>query len=236
MQPIVQFIKSRQYIFSRRNIVIAILFAIGLTLFLSIYDGVKEQEDLASYDAPLLAWAISSYNPTLAAAMRVVSELSSPVALSIVTLVGASLWAWRKKDYWRPTLFVFSMTLAYITSAAIKVFTARERPTATDLLESHAAISYSFPSGHTLGIAVFLFVLGYFFCVAAPTLRRVILWGVTTAIGITLVAFSRIYLGYHWLTDVTASVGLAFTILASTIAIDTYVSARVRRKVTSKEA
>jgi membrane-associated phospholipid phosphatase len=236
MQPIVQFIKSRQYIFSRRNIVIAILFAIGLALFLSIYDGVKEQEDLATYDAPLLAWAISSYDPTLAAIMRVITELSSPVALSAFSLIGAALWVWRKKDFWRPILFVFSMTLAYIASAVIKVFTARERPTVTDLLESHGAISYSFPSGHTLGIAVLLFVLGYFFCVAAPTIRRVILWGVATAIGITLVAFSRIYLGYHWLTDVTASVGLAFTILAITIAIDTYVSARVRRKVTSKEA
>jgi undecaprenyl-diphosphatase len=236
MKPIIQFIKSRQNIFSRRNVLIATLFAIGLALFLSIYDGVKEQEDLATYDAPLLAWTISSYDPTLAAIMRVVTDLSSPVALSIFSLIGAALWAWRKKDFWRPTLLVFSMTLAYIVSAAIKVFTARERPTVTDLLESHAAISYSFPSGHTLGIAVLLFVLAYFFCVAAPTVRRVVFWGMATVAGITLVAFSRIYLGYHWLTDVTASVGLAFAILAITIAIDTYASSRLRRKFISKEA
>lgn len=236
MQRILQFLKTRKYIFSRRNIVIGILFAIGLTLFFSIYDGVQEQEDLATFDAPLLAWAISSYDPTLAAVMRVITDLSSPVALSIFTLVSATIWAWRKKDFWRPTLFVFAMTLAYVASAAVKIFTARERPTVTDLLESHAAVSYSFPSGHTLGIAVLLFVLGYFFCVAAPTVRRVLLWALATITGVVLVAFSRIYLGYHWLTDVTASVGLAFIILAIIITIDTYVSAWLRRRSTSKAA
>ncbi|MDB5187444.1 MAG: phosphoesterase PA-phosphatase related protein [Candidatus Saccharibacteria bacterium] len=233
MKNILQFVKTRKDIFSRRNIVIAILFAIGLALFLSIYDGVQEQEDLASLDAPLLAWTISSYDPTLATIMRVITDLSAPITLSIFTLGSAAVWAWRKKDFWRPTLFVFAMTLAYITSAVIKIFTARERPTATDLLESHAAVSYSFPSGHTLGIAVLLFTLSYFFCVASPTIRRVILWAAATAIGIILVAFSRIYLGYHWLTDVTASVGLAFVILAIVIAVDTYASVWIRRKATS---
>lgn len=232
MKRILQFVKTRKDIFSRRNIMIVILFAIGLTLFLSIYDGVQEQEDLATFDAPLLAWTISSYNPTLAAIMRVITDLSSPVALSVFTLGTAATWAWRKKDFWRPTLFVSAMALAYVTSAIIKTFTARERPTVTDLLESHAAISYSFPSGHTLGIAVLLFTLSYFFCVAKPTIRRVVLWAVATAIGIILVAFSRIYLGYHWLTDVSASVGLAFIILAIVITIDTYASVWLRRKAT----
>lgn len=236
MQQILHFLKTRKYIFSRRNIAIGILFAIGLTLFFSIYDGVQEQEDLATYDAPLLAWAISSYDPDLAVVMRVITDLSSPVALSIFTLASAAIWAWRKKYFWRPALFVFAMTLAYVASAVIKTLTARERPTVTDLLESHAAISYSFPSGHTLGIAVLLFVLSYFFCAAVPTVRRVLLWALATAVGIVLVAFSRIYLGYHWLTDVTASVGLAFIILAIIIAIDTYVSAWLRRRSTSKAA
>lgn len=221
---------------SRRNVVIIILFSIGCALFLSIYDGVQEQEDLASYDAPLLAWTIASYNPTLATVMRVITDLSSPLALSIFTLTAAGIWAWRKKQYRQPLLLILAMTLAYVTSATIKVFTARERPTVTDLIEAHATVSYSFPSGHTLGIAVLLFVLSYFFCAAIPTVRRVLIWTLITAAGIILVAFSRIYLGYHWLTDVTASVGLAFVILAIIITIDTYTPAWRRRKTISKAA
>lgn len=234
MHRIAQFIKTKRYIFSRRNIVIVILFAIGITLFLSIYDGVKERADLASYDAPLLAWTISSYNPTLAATMRIITDLASPLALSAFTLTAATIWAWRKKDLWRPGLLVFSMALAYLISAIIKTLTARARPTITDLLESPAAVSYSFPSGHTVGIAVLLFVLGYFFCLAAPTLRRIALWAIAASVATALVAFSRVYLGYHWLTDVSASVGLAFIILAIAITIDTY--GQLWRKVTSKVA
>lgn len=225
---------SHPDIFSRRNIIIVILLGIGVALFFSIYDGVQEQEDLASFDAPLLAWTISYYNPHLAAIMRVVSDLSSPVALSIFTLVSAGVWMWRKKEIWRPLLLVGAMTVAYILSASIKIFTARVRPTTTDLLEAPAIFSYSFPSGHTLGIAVLLLVLSYFFCANMPTLRRVVPWALITCVSIALVAFSRIYLGYHWLTDVTASVGLAFIILAIVIAVDTYAPWRRRQTTSSK--
>jgi undecaprenyl-diphosphatase len=236
MHRILQFVKRKQYIFSRRNIVIVILFAIGITLFLSVYDGVKEHADLAAYDTPLLAWTISSYNPIMAAVMRVVTDLASPITLSVFTLTSVAIWAWRKKELWRPGLLLFAMAFAYIIAAVIKTLTARQRPTITDLLESPAAVSYSFPSGHTLGIAVLLFVIGYFFCVAAPTLRRIILWTVGAGAATILVAFSRVYLGYHWLTDVTASVGLAFIVLAVIIMIDTYIPAWRRRKVISKAA
>ncbi|HEV7951936.1 MAG TPA: phosphatase PAP2 family protein [Candidatus Saccharimonadales bacterium] len=236
MKHIISLFSTRKNIFSRRNIVIALLFALGIALFLSIYDGVQEKEDLATLDAPLLAWTLTSYDPTLAAILRVITDISAPLSLMAITLIGAAIWAWKKRDYWRPFLLVGAMGLAYISSGIIKTFTARDRPTVTDLLESHASISYSFPSGHTIGIAVLLFVVGYFFCAAKPTLRRVLIWALGAFIGVTLVAFSRIYLGYHWLTDVSASVGLAFVILAIVILIDTYVPWYRRRRATSEAA
>ncbi|MFJ4296934.1 phosphatase PAP2 family protein [Curtobacterium sp. NPDC089689] len=38
---------------------------------------------------------------------------------------------------------------------------------------------------------------------------------------------SRLYLGYHWLTDTLSSVGLSMMITALTIAVDTHLTARV---------
>ena len=224
---------SHPELFSKRTIAIALLYAIGLTLFLSIYDGVREKEDLAILDEPLLAWATSSQNVFVTDVMRIITNTMSPIAIGVVTVIGASIWAWRTKDYWRPAVIVGAVSLAFIVSAIIKTFTARARPTVTDLLESHAAISYSFPSGHTIGVAVLLLVLSYYFCVNRLTWRRFTTWMTITIIGISLVAFSRIYLGYHWLTDVSASVGLAIIILAMAITVDTYKHRLDRKKTIS---
>jgi len=214
---------------SKRLVVIYLLLILGVTLFLFVYDGVKESADLSSFDVPVKTWAQSHQYGPLTAAMRVVTDLLSPAAIGALTFIGAGLWAWRKKEYWRPAVTVGAVSFAFIIASIIKTYTARARPTVTDLLGAHAGISYSFPSGHTIGVATLLFVISYFVVMQRPTLRRASLWFALSAASIILVAFSRIYLGYHWITDVTASVGLAIIILALVVAVDTYVRRRRTR-------
>jgi undecaprenyl-diphosphatase len=227
-------ILTKRTLFSKRNITIALLFMIGVALFLTIYDGVQEHEGLAMLDGPLRAWMAENQNTRMTTAMHLISTISSPTAISFIALIGATIWYWRTKDYWRPILATGAVALALVSSAIIKVLTARERPTITDLVDANGAVAYSFPSGHTIGAAVLLFVIAYFVCTKAPTLQRIISWILIVMTDIALVALSRIYLGYHWLTDVTASVGLALVILAIVIAVDTY--APTRHRSTSKAA
>jgi undecaprenyl-diphosphatase len=224
---------SHPELFSKRTVAIVLLYAIGLTLFLSIYDGVQEKEDLAVFDEPLLAWATSNQHPHLTQAMHIITDIMSPIAVGIMTVIGAGLWMWRKKEYWRPAIVVGAVSLAFGAAAIIKTYTARARPTVTDLLEANAAISYSFPSGHTIGVAILLLILSYFFCVSKLSWQRLAVWLTITTFGISLVAFSRIYLGYHWLTDVSASVGLAIIVLAIAITVDTYKHRLTRKKTIS---
>lgn len=207
---------------TRRNTAIGLLAAIGISLFASIYDGVQEKDDLALLDTPLLEWATANQNATLVWIMHVITDIMSPIAISVGVAAGVGVWIWLTKQKRRPFILVGAMTTAFIASAAIKMLTARDRPTLTELLMSPGAVSYSFPSGHTIGVAVLVFTLGYFYCSVYPSLRRIIVWSAITIASIVLVAFSRVYLGYHWLTDVTASVGLAFIILAFVVAADTY--------------
>jgi undecaprenyl-diphosphatase len=220
--PLRTYLTSSPFI-SKRLVVIYLLFILGVTLFLSVYDGVKESADLASLDIPVKMWAQTHQYAPLTIMMRVVTDILSPAAVGAFTLIGATLWAWRKKEYWRPVVTVSAVSFAFIIAAIIKDYTARARPTVTDLLGGHAGISYSFPSGHTIGVATLVLILSYFAIMSRPTLRRASLWFALSAVSIILVAFSRIYLGYHWLTDVTASVGLAIIVLALVVSVDTYV-------------
>ncbi len=90
----------------------------------------------------------------------------------------------------------------------MKLLVARPRPGRVDRL-GDLDTTYSFPSAHTLNSAVLLALVGW---LLRPSLRyagRTVL--VTAAAVLAVgVAASRVYLGYHSLTDVLAS-GLVAT-------------------------
>lgn len=197
------------------------LLVIGSITFLSVYDGFKEQADLARLDIPVLEWLIAHRTPLLTTTMQVVTNLMAPVTLAIIILAGAGIWAWTKKELWRPTLLAGSMAISFIVSMSIKNIVERGRPPQLDMILP-LEVDYSFPSGHTLGVAVCLLVLGYLLYSRRLTTINVLKWLVIAAVGIAVVAFSRLYLAYHWLTDVSASTGLALIILAIIIAVDSY--------------
>jgi undecaprenyl-diphosphatase len=95
----------------------------------------------------------------------------------------------------------------------VKHLVARTRPPASVML-GPVDTGFSFPSGHTTYSTVF------FGLVAALLLAR--LHGTAPRVGIALawvlasgaVGLSRLYLGYHWMTDVLAGWSIATAVLA----------------------
>ena len=69
------------------------------------------------------------------------------------------------------------------------------------------ATSYSFPSGHA---AMSTVIYGFLAVLLAPALRAGWRWLAVCAAALLVcaIAFSRLYLGAHWLADVLAGVGL----------------------------
>jgi undecaprenyl-diphosphatase len=192
---------------------------LGITVFGLAYVNMKQQNGFGAFNQPVLAWMVNHRFAFLTEVAKIVTTSASlwSVVISVGLIVAA--WIFLKKEVWRPSLLAIAMGLSALTSTILKLLTMDIRPPQVNMVPMFE-IDYSFPSGHTLAIAVFLLVLGYLVYSRHYSFGRFFGWMMVTVFGTGIIALSRLYLGYHWLTDVIASVGLAFIIMAIMIFID----------------
>jgi undecaprenyl-diphosphatase len=103
----------------------------------------------------------------------------------------------------------------------LKRYFARARPDIAEALRR--ASGYSFPSGHSMGSAIVFGALGYLALRSQRTWRAK---AAAMAAAVTLVitiAASRVYLGVHWISDVSAGVMIgAVWVTIATVAYETF--------------
>ena len=200
---------------------------VGLLAFAAVLDGVDEHGDLSVWDSPVLAWLLSHRSAPATAVLQAVSWLADPTVLAPFVIVLALGVAWRTRRA-RPALLLGgAMALTVVTSSGIKMLVARARPPLTVMI-APPETNPGFPSGHTLGTATFLLVASYLLWTWRPTTRTAVVGLAVSAVGTIAVATSRLYLGYHWLTDVTASMALAVAILGVVVLVDPLLPTLVR--------
>ncbi|MEZ0448204.1 phosphatase PAP2 family protein [Cellulomonas sp. ICMP 17802] len=197
-----------------------LLVVAGLTAFFGVLDGVREKDDLWDLDQPVLDWLVAHRTTGFTSALAAITFVSGPTVLPILVGVACLVWALVTKERWRPLLLAAAMIGSTAISLAVKGLVGRARPPAETMLVPGAETTASFPSGHTLGAATFLLVAGYLVCSRRPTVGRLVGWGIATVVGTGLVALSRLYLGYHFLTDVVASMALAVAVLGVVVIVD----------------
>ena len=213
----------------RKNLYrIAIALAVvGVVLFFSTLSSVLQQDGLATVDEPTRTWLLTLRSEPLTTAMIVLAILFGPVALPIIILVVTVAWGLLAKHAWRPMLLAGAMLTGVILAQIIGRTIARQRPP-VDLMLFGADYTFSFPSGHVLGACDFLLV-GAFLVFSRRRNRAAAVAGFLLAgVGIFCAAVSRLYLGYHWLTDALASLSISFVILGGVVALDTWRTARIR--------
>ncbi|MFH1748331.1 MAG: VTT domain-containing protein [Planctomycetota bacterium] len=134
--------------------------------------------------------------------MIAVTELGD--AAVIFPLVIAAAGWFLLKCRWRDLLY----WLAAVGGGTLIVAVLKRSLQVPRPIDVYSGVSaYSFPSGHATMSAI---VFGYLVAFIAPSLTarmRMVAYGVA-ALLVTAIAFSRLYLGAHWLADVAAGVGV----------------------------
>jgi len=205
---------ARAPFWSAAGMVVVGLFGLIASLIVlgSVAAGVRSQEVFAldTWATPFLHGIAS---PGLDALMNWLTFMGSSTAIVPAFVVVAGVLLWRRRP--GAAGFLTAVCLAaLLLNGAMKVFFQRPRPSVpwADVLPD-----YSFPSGHTMNAVVFYVAVAL---IAWSVLgRRVGLLAMAAAVVLALgVGISRIYLGYHYLTDVAGGLlaGMALLLLVGT--------------------
>lgn len=203
----------------------------GLLLgLLSLFLFAKLSEDLLFNELPtfdqMVAQFVRSYSTgNVTAFMRFVSQLGSPLMLTLVGLGATAFFGYVRKSFWDGILIPIALVGGSILNESLKYLFHRQRPALPHLVK---VSGFSFPSGHAMMSLIFYGLLAYLILkiTSGKPIKYII--GIMAAMLIILIGVSRIYLGVHYPSDVIAGFSAgAFWLIAC---VYTLKAARYGRK------
>ncbi len=192
----------------------------GLVLALAwLAIGVHVHGWVTAFDAPTASWIGNNLHRShgLDEASWITARLGNPVTVAAAGLIGGALLAWRARSLGPGVVVIGTVAGAVLAGNTIKAVICR--PATEAEIQALPLLStghHSFPSGHVAGIGALLGIVAA--CISAGQSRivRALVTAFVVA-GVVIVAFSRLYLGVHWLSDVIGGALLAgvFVILGT---------------------
>ena len=177
-------------------------------LFLAIAWNVTARSALVALDSRLADWLHGHATGALVGFFVALTHLHSPVGIAVWSAIFGAVLARLREWYWIGTL-AMAVVGGMLMNTLLKVSYERVRPKFDQPLL--VLTSFSFPSGHTAGAVLFYGVLAAFLVSRFYDWRRRAAIVAAAMLAVTLVAFSRLYLGAHFLSDVMAA-GCAATV------------------------
>lgn len=191
---------------------------LALAAFVLLAAAVFNCQWLTKFDANISEAVVANRNNVLTFFAQSFSFIAGkffvlPLALVIIAML------WFKRHRFESIIFAFTMGLTSALVVSLKLLFQRPRPNA-DFMLGPINKAFAFPSGHTMHATVFygLIIYALVFC-GEKFFRREFVLQKTTGLGLwfllcAFVGAARVYLGYHWLTDVVAGFCLGVFILA----------------------
>ena len=184
--------------------------ALSLTLLLAVFIGYPH---MTAFDEGITALVQEHRSNVMDSAAVLVTQIGNFRTQFLAAALVCVILLFTRQ--WRAMWFFGGVTLfTALANTATKHFFARVRP---EVLVDPLT-SYSMPSGHSSGAFAFFVGLAILAGRNQPQRMRVtwILLGCLLAL---TVAMSRVYLGAHWPTDITAGALLAITVNAFALAM-----------------
>ena len=228
----------------RRRRTPAALGLAGLVLtFTWLAIGVHVHGWVTAFDAPTASWirSIGHRSHGVDEVSLITAWLGTPVTVAAAGLVGGALLAWRARSLRPGAVVICTVGGAVLANNAIRAVIYR--PSTEAEIQASPLLStehHPFPSGHVAGIGALLGIIAV--CIAIGRSRTVqALLALLVGAGVVIVAFSRLYLAHHWLSDVIggallAGVAVILGTVASTTGCGKNVHAKSARRRTGPPA
>ncbi len=215
-----RFINKQFHIFAKYELITLGLNLLGLYLFFkTIQDAITDKVFLLELDLYVNDYFLAYAHQPWLYIMSIITDIISPTSIAFVSCLAIAYFIYKKKHY-NTLITTLSFGGGYIITYIIKNLVLRLRPEDGFIIES----GYSFPSGHAVMATIFFTLLIYIFIIKIQSLVKRELLIVLCVLLILLTAFSRVYLGVHWLSDVFAGIGLGLFWTTLVILIVKYIS------------
>lgn len=197
---------------ARTLAILGILLAAAAATFFGVLEDVFTGDPLVRADAAIYNMLQGLRSLPGDRIMIAVTELggATVVGATVAVVLCWLFWrrAWHAIAYW-----LAAVAGATVLGAVLKLVLHRPRPVPM----AAGWDAFSFPSGHATTSAAVYGFLAVVLARDAPPASRALIVG-TTVLAVSLIGFSRIYLGAHWFSDVIG--GIAFgTAWIATLAI-----------------
>ena len=204
----------------------ALILVTSSWIFGVIAEDIISRDPLTLADDYINQWFYFRTTPFLTKFMVVISDLASFNTIIILYLFLSLILAWKR--IWYGLVFLsLSIPGGILLNHIMKVAFHRPRPLLHQFFIS--SFDYSFPSGHVMNATLFYGIMAIFAVQVIKEWKWQVFVVLVAIFLILLVALSRIYLGYHYLSDTLAAIAISLAWLSLCL-IATTALKRIKRK------